>query len=111
MNVVNLSDKRSDKEWERILPILTEVEAAFALCESTPEAQAQAAAENDRIETQLSAIDCCTRAKLILLRALDNPEKGPLSQNELRLRKLLKSDRAMLAAQAKSAGNGSATCP
>lgn len=100
MNVVNLSDKRSDKEWERILPILAEVEAAFALRESTPEAQAQAA-ENDQIETQLSAIDCCTRAKLILLRALDNPEKGQLSQNELRLRKLLKSDRAVPAAQAK----------
>lgn len=97
-NVIDLQELKSDKEWQRILPILAEVEAIVALREATPEARAAAAAEDERIETQISAIKCCTRAKLLLLRALNNPESGRLTTSEVRLKKLLESDRAVAAA-------------
>lgn len=93
-NVVSLSDYKDEKEWQRIMPMLKDMEEAF---NAQPKSVAELA-EEDAIEHQLKAIECCTRAKMLLLRALSNPEKGSLVPAELKLKKLLERDNAVVAA-------------
>lgn len=93
-NVVSLSEYKGEKEWQRIMPMLKAMEEAF---DAQPKSAAELA-EEDAIEHQLKAIECCTRAKLLLLRALNDPAKGALSWHETRMKKLLENDRSVVAA-------------
>lgn len=91
-DVISLADAKFEHEWQRILPILKEAEAAFDAQPITLQEQAEEAA----IAAQLHAIDLCTRAKVLLLRALSNQEKGQLTTSEVRLKKLLNTDKAVI---------------
>lgn len=64
-NVVSLSDYKDEKEWQRIMPMLKAIEEEFA---AQPKSAAELA-EEDAIEQQLKAIECCTRVKVLLLKS------------------------------------------
>lgn len=98
-NVVSLSEYKDEEEWQRIMPMLKAMEEAF---DAQPKSAAELA-EEGAIEHQIKAIECCTRAKLLLLRALNDPAKGALSWHEIRLKKLLEKDRSVAAALLRAA--------
>lgn len=92
--VVSLSEYKDEKEWQRIMPILKAMEEEF---NAQPKSAAELA-EEDAIEHQLRAIECCTRAKVLLLRTLNDPARRALSWHETRLKKLLENDKSVAAA-------------
>lgn len=93
-NVVLLSDYKDEKEWQRIMPMLKAMEEEF---DAQPKSAAELA-EEDAIEQQLKVIECCTRAKVLLLRVLSDPSGGTLGPSDARLKKLLENDRSVAAA-------------
>lgn len=90
--VIDLSTIRQEREWQRIMPLLELLETTL---NSTPPT-AEQLAEEEIIDTQLKAIDCKTKAKLLLLRALENPEAGPLSHTDTRVKNALENDPAVI---------------
>jgi len=91
-NIVKLSDRREQQEWQRIMPLLELLETTLNSIPPT----AEELAEEDVIGTQLKALDCQARAKVLLLRTLENPEAGATSYSDTRLKKILENDPAVI---------------
>jgi len=91
-NVINLSNYKKEKEWERVGRFLEELEKELNSITPTEEDLA----EDEIILNQIKAIECLAKAKVLLLRALLNPEKGNLSFNEVKLKSNLESDKSII---------------
>lgn len=91
-NVIHLSDIREVREWQRLLPLLHQVEVALNARTSSDEQRD----EDVMISNQLKAIDCITQAKLLLLRALENHEAGLISSRDAKLKYALENDPAVV---------------